>query len=223
MPYTPQTWTDSPSTSTPISAARLGVMETGIQGAYALGESAVIPRLSTYYYGPSIPIDQTDGGGGLTTGTAEFAPFFVTGGSQSFDRIACNVGTAGSASSVIRLGVYRAHATTGMPDAMVFDAGTVAADSTGDKIVTISQTLTPGFYWLVMVTNSTGCSVRKTAGSAIQHSDWIKGGDGLDYSGAGVAVRTSGWTATSALPGTAILTSPLWRRIDVPLVFLRKA
>lgn len=33
MPYSPQTWTDAPSTATPISAARLTVMETGIEDA----------------------------------------------------------------------------------------------------------------------------------------------------------------------------------------------
>ena len=33
MPYTPQTWADSPSTTTPLSAARHAVMETGIQRA----------------------------------------------------------------------------------------------------------------------------------------------------------------------------------------------
>lgn len=33
MPYTPQTWEDSPSTATPLSAARLGVMEAGIAAA----------------------------------------------------------------------------------------------------------------------------------------------------------------------------------------------
>jgi hypothetical protein len=33
LPYTPQTWSDSPSTSTPLSAARLTVMETGIEDA----------------------------------------------------------------------------------------------------------------------------------------------------------------------------------------------
>lgn len=36
MSYTPQTWSDSPSTSTPISAARLTVMENGIAAASAL-------------------------------------------------------------------------------------------------------------------------------------------------------------------------------------------
>ena len=39
MPYTPQTWADSPATSSPISAARLAHMETGIDDAHeALGE-----------------------------------------------------------------------------------------------------------------------------------------------------------------------------------------
>lgn len=39
MPYTPQTWTDG-STATPLSAARLGVIETGIQTAQATAEAA---------------------------------------------------------------------------------------------------------------------------------------------------------------------------------------
>jgi Right handed beta helix region len=40
MPYTPQSWSDSPATTTPITAARLGVMETGIQGAFARADDA---------------------------------------------------------------------------------------------------------------------------------------------------------------------------------------
>lgn len=35
MVYTPQTWTDLPSTTTPLSAARLGNIETGIADAHA--------------------------------------------------------------------------------------------------------------------------------------------------------------------------------------------
>ena len=40
MPYTPQTWHDSPATDTPISAARLGVIETGVQTAQSTADSA---------------------------------------------------------------------------------------------------------------------------------------------------------------------------------------
>lgn len=36
MSYTPQTWVDGVAGNTPISAARLGYMETGIQGAHTL-------------------------------------------------------------------------------------------------------------------------------------------------------------------------------------------
>lgn len=41
MPYTPQTWADLPATTTPISAARLGVIESGIQSGTATAEAAV--------------------------------------------------------------------------------------------------------------------------------------------------------------------------------------
>jgi len=40
MAYTKQTWEDAPSTDTPISAARLGVMEEGIETAHELAEAA---------------------------------------------------------------------------------------------------------------------------------------------------------------------------------------
>lgn len=36
MPYTPQTWQNEPSTLTPLSAARLGVLEDGIDDAHTL-------------------------------------------------------------------------------------------------------------------------------------------------------------------------------------------
>lgn len=41
MPYAPQTWVDGSGGGTPVSAARLGYMETGIQNAMATAEAAV--------------------------------------------------------------------------------------------------------------------------------------------------------------------------------------
>jgi hypothetical protein len=42
MPYTKQTWEDAPSTDTPISAARLGVIEEGIETATEIAEAAQV-------------------------------------------------------------------------------------------------------------------------------------------------------------------------------------
>lgn len=39
MAYTPQTWADSPATSSPLSAARLNTMEAGIAGAHTLADA----------------------------------------------------------------------------------------------------------------------------------------------------------------------------------------
>lgn len=41
MAYTKQTWTDKPATTTPISAARLGHMEDGIEAAAATADAAI--------------------------------------------------------------------------------------------------------------------------------------------------------------------------------------
>lgn len=42
MPYTPQTWANDPATTSPVSAARLGVIETGIQNAQANAEMVTL-------------------------------------------------------------------------------------------------------------------------------------------------------------------------------------
>lgn len=65
----------------------------------------------------------------------------------SFDRIACEVTTAGTGTSVMRLGIY-ADDGGGYPGALLLDAGTIDATSTGSKQITIAVTLTPGVWWL---------------------------------------------------------------------------
>ena len=43
MPYTKQTWSDEPVHTTPVNAARLGVIEDGIEAAQALAENHTHP------------------------------------------------------------------------------------------------------------------------------------------------------------------------------------
>ena len=71
----------------------------------------------------------------------------------TLDRIGCEVTGAGTAGSVVRLGIYK---DTGnmYPDGMVINAGTIAGDSATVQSINISQQLVPGLYWLVYWHNS---------------------------------------------------------------------
>lgn len=70
------------------------------------------------------------------------------------DRIACEVTSAGTTGAVVRLGIYEDNGENN-PGALLVDAGTVDATTTGVKELTISQTLEPGLYWLVAVNQGT--------------------------------------------------------------------
>jgi hypothetical protein len=78
-------------------------------------------------------------------------PFYVEK-TVTFDRYAIEVTTA-VASSSIKLLIYSD--SNGLPNSLVLNAGTVDSSTTGTKELTISQSLTGGqVYWLVLVSNS---------------------------------------------------------------------
>jgi hypothetical protein len=85
---------------------------------------------------------------------AIFAVPFVCSEAKTWTRIGFNQVTGVDATSA-RLGIYTAHATTGFPDELVVDAGTIstAAASDGtDREITISQALAANtIYWLAFV------------------------------------------------------------------------
>lgn len=80
------------------------------------------------------------------TQNVAYAVMFVVSKTTTFDRIQCEV-TSAIASSTVRLGIY--NSTNNIPTTKLLDAGTVDSSSTGAKEITISQTLTPGVYFLV--------------------------------------------------------------------------
>lgn len=87
------------------------------------------------------------------------APFLVLK-EESFDRIGISVGTG--AVGAARLGIY-ASGTNWKPGSLVLDAGEIAdTSSTGDKEITINQTLAPGLYWLVAAFNGTPSIISTT-------------------------------------------------------------
>lgn len=66
------------------------------------------------------------------------------------DRIGIEVTTA-HATTVTRVGIYADDPDTGLPGALVLDAGTLDVTTTGFKEATISQLLSAGRWWLAAV------------------------------------------------------------------------
>ena len=64
------------------------------------------------------------------------------------DRLFVDISTAGNAGSLVRLGVYSDDGT-GEPGALLVNAGTIDASTTGVKEITLASpfTLEPGLYW----------------------------------------------------------------------------
>lgn len=90
----------------------------------------------------------------LTLNAVSFIPFLVEK-TQTFDRIACKTGSTVTGSGTMRLGIY--NNSNKQPSTVVLDAGTVAFSATSTVYaITINQTLTPGWYWLAAVMQSSG-------------------------------------------------------------------
>lgn len=84
---------------------------------------------------------------------------FVIPTSATCKEIAVNVGTAGAAGSVVRLGLYSSD-VDGQPDALLLDAGTINSTVTGNIGVAISQAIGPGIVWAACVAQTAAPSIR---------------------------------------------------------------
>jgi hypothetical protein len=80
--------------------------------------------------------------------TTYFIPIYLNAGTYDRLRIRCS-GNSGT-SIDLRLGIYNASSTTGLPTTVVLDAGLINTESTGNYDKTINQTLTSGFYYLAV-------------------------------------------------------------------------
>ena len=80
----------------------------------------------------------------------------------AISHIGLNVGVAGSAGSVIRIGAY--NDSNGIPGSLIFDAGTVDSTSTGFKEITTSQTLPVGRFWLAAAVQGVAATAAQISG-----------------------------------------------------------
>jgi hypothetical protein len=179
-----------------------GVSVTGTPAAgyvpFASGTTAAswspmgVPLKSTYYY-PS------DGQGGSRTMTYQLLWIFPFDLQRAITitKLACNVTTAGTAGSTIRLGIYSSDGAGGIGNLLI-DGGTVAGDSTGIKTATISQAAGPDRIWLCAAwqgTNTTAPVLQGYARSApfIGWSSFVQFPPLMGYQYAGI---------TGALPAS---------------------
>ena len=112
-----------------------------------LGVGSIGYRTNAYYF----PYLSASVGSTTTVTTTQiyYVPFFVRK-KTTFTRIGIQVITAAGTSA--RLGIY--NAANGIPTSLLLDCGTVSTASTGEKEITISQSLNVGFYFLAFVADN---------------------------------------------------------------------
>lgn len=137
--------------------------DSGASAGFGWAAAGGFPR--KYKTGLYYQTNQDPAGDSTTTPTLNQAMYwaFPVGEALTIDRITCGVSTAGTATSVVRLGIYSD--TDGAPDALLLDAGTVAGDSTGYKEITVSQALSVAtLYWIVCVWQVAAVGVLRASG-----------------------------------------------------------
>lgn len=103
-------------------------------------------------------------------GDTRFAPFeLATASAVTFDRIGIDI-VSGTAGAVARLGIFNV-GTDGRPGTVVLDAGTVAADSAGQKEITISLSLSPGRYYIAAAAQVATTNFR-AYGTGLVRANW---------------------------------------------------
>lgn len=124
-------------------------------------------------------------------------------------------GVGFSGTSSVRLGIY--NSSGGKPTTVLLDAGTVSCNSAaGTFQITISQQLTPGFYFLAnnpqsVATTNNYTATPRTQSSAFNGTPHTSGGETLQFFSQSGVTGAFG-TASSLSDGTSA---------GAPYVFLR--
>ena len=132
------------SDSISTTDSTLAATATAAKAAYDNGNvrQQTAPISGNYYLSPGSSV----GGTTSSVNTTYYLPIFVPV-TTTFDRIACMSFTSFSGTASIRLGIY--NNLNGAPGTVLLDAGTVAVTAASTmSAITISQSLTPGIYWL---------------------------------------------------------------------------
>ncbi len=140
-------------------------------------------RAGNYYCEAVLPTDNLNFTKGLGVDLLYAYPFLVPV-TQSFDRIACVV-TTFAAGATIRIGIYEDDGSV-YPGDLVVDSGELSGASSGLKETTLSETVTPGLYWLAIMAGTNNPTVRGSERhdrhyGILGYLDPSSGGGGGDY------------------------------------------
>ena len=142
-PLASPTFTGTPAAPT----ATVGTNTTQIATtAFVLANGFPVLGFTTgNYYSP---LRTSSGNSAAVLQTTYYLPmaFFTT---NTFNRISIQTATSYVGTGAVRLGIYNNDSTTGKPSTVLLDAGTVATTASNTNYeITISQSLTVGYYWL---------------------------------------------------------------------------
>lgn len=186
---------------------------TGPTGATgATGPSVVSQGLvANSYYGSVVA---TTANFTMVVNTTYYTPFYLPE-STTFDRILIRAQTF-TGTAAVRLGIY--NSSGGKPTTVVLDAGTVSvtAGSTAYTI-TISQTLSAGWYWLASNMQTAG-STNGFTGS----TSYIGFGIGQYPANGGINFTSYNWTQAS-VTGAFATAGTLAESNGSPIAALRKS
>lgn len=177
-----------------------------------------LPAVTGTYYTTTAYGTATTANAALVANRLHATPFFVRK-TMTFDRIGISVTTGtGVGTDRARLGIYRDN--NGVPGTRVLDAGEVDVSAIANVEITISQQLTPGWYWVTIVSNAAPTIKMMTAtGNAILP---IMGWNSL-----GMSNKVSYlYTALAYTPGVTTLPDPFGAitqalALNIPMVAIR--
>lgn len=216
MPYTPQTWADLPSTSTPITQARLGTMETGIRlgAANVLNPTATKTSAYTALAGDLVVCD-TSSGAFTVTLPAAVAGTVIGINKADTSANAVTVSAAGTDT----IGVVGATTTTTLPltgaIALIGISGGWAISVTGSTVSALDTRYTAlGICRTPYAVQVTALITIGTANSSWYYRVFdgapiskIRVQIGTSSGNISVATYSNSGAGLSAIPGTRLATS----------------
>jgi hypothetical protein len=145
--------TDSTSSTSTTTAATPNAVKTAYDLAF--GKGSILKFASGLYYRSTYNIAAVSAN--VTHQRVSYTPIVIQS-TTTLDRIAIVTGTAFSGTATVRLGIYSDNG--GVPSTLVLDAGTVSATAASTSYeITISQSLSSGFYWLAFCQQGTAPTV----------------------------------------------------------------
>jgi hypothetical protein len=138
----------------------------------------------------------------------------------SFDRIAVATSSAFSGTATVRMGIYANDSATSKPSTLILDAGTVSCTVASTLYqITISQSLSAGFYWVAMNTQTVAVVNNSFLGLAATQALFNQF---MPYKTAPTASFTTGWREES-ITGAFTTAGTLLTGTSAPFTYLRAA